>query len=156
MSTKKGIAVISDETLAIRDFIETAPLGATIPYLTIESQTGVKMNTQGKQKLRSACNSLHIEYTCIRGDGIVLMSPENADQMVSHRLIRIDNAVRRGEKTTNRAMKHINEMPEETRRKTLFAASVFGAIRASAQLAKKEYKSAIAHASRRIGLKPSR
>lgn len=135
----KSIQEATMQMLAIKDYLELANDGAIIPYADVEKNTKVKMNEKGKQYLRSALRSLGREYACIIGYGIELESPENAINLVGHRLIKIDNAVKRGEKTANNVMKFMNDMSDTDKKKVLFCASVFGAIRASASIAKKEY-----------------
>ncbi len=134
------IAKASDDMLEIKEFFRDSPDGAIVPYEDIEKHTGIKMDYQGKQRMRSALHSLRREYACVRGYGIELSSPDNSDVLVGSRLVRIDNAVKRGERSTNRLIsQHLKDMPQKTREKVLLAGSIFGAIRASADLAKKQF-----------------
>lgn len=136
----KTIAEASSEMLAIKDFLSDAPDGAIIPYSDIENKSGVKMDSRGKQYMRSALHSLGREYACVRGYGVELSSADNSDVLVGSRLIKIDRAVKRGERTTSRVIaKHLEDMPQKTREKVLLAGSIFGAIRVSADLARKQF-----------------
>ncbi len=136
----KSLPAISADMQALKKYIEVLPDGKIVSFEAVASDTGIKMDTKGKQFLRAALSSLHREYASITGWGIELSSPANAVSLVNHRLIKIDNAVRRGEKTANRCMHFLDAMDDKDSKQLLFVASVFGAIRASASLAKSQYR----------------
>lgn len=136
----KTIQTISKEMQTIKEYLELFPDGEIITFNAISQNTGIIMNEQGKQYVRSALRSLKREYASIHGIGIELSSPLNATGLVNHRLIKIDNAVKRGEKTANRCMHFLSDMTEKDSKQLLLISSVFGAIRASASLAKRQYK----------------
>lgn len=99
------IAEVSKETLLIEAYLKTLNPGEKIPYVILEKETGVKMTNRGKQFMRSALHRLKLEYTCIHGVGIELCSPINATGIIAHKVIRIDKAVKRANKTT----KHVSD-----------------------------------------------
>lgn len=138
----KSIAEASNEMLQIKEHLSILPDGTLVSYEDIEKATGVIMDSRGKQYLRSAIYSLKREYACIRGWGIEFASATNADKLVGNRLIKIDRAVDRGSKTTRIVMKFLNDMTPDTQKRVLLAGSVFGAIKASAQLARQQYNEA--------------
>ena len=96
------IAEVSKETLKIEAYLKSLNPGDKALYVTIQNETGVKMNLRGKQFMRSALNRLKLEYSCIHGQGIELCSPINATGIIAHKVIRIDKAVKRAGKTTKR------------------------------------------------------
>lgn len=98
----KTIAEVAQETLQIEEYLKTISAGEKIKYTTIQAATGVKMGNKGKGYMRSALNRLKLEYSAIRGWGIELCSATNATSMIAHKVIRIDNAVKKATKTTKR------------------------------------------------------
>lgn len=91
------------------------------------------MNQKGKEKLRSACRMLNIEYICIPNYGISIPCAKTALEPVSRRMIKIDNAVKRGERTTkNIKDKFLADMSDDDRKQIVYTGAIFGAIRAAA------------------------
>ena len=136
----KTIPEICEETKSLKDYFELKRDGDVIAFDAIEADLNIKMDYTGKQHMRSALRSLQREYAAIRGYGIELSSPANATSLVSHRLIKIDNAVKRGERAAKRCMHFIDDMTAEDSKNMLFVTSAFGAIRASANLYRKQYR----------------
>jgi hypothetical protein len=134
---KKSIPKVAQETLLIESFIESQPLGATLLYNQIQKETGVKMDLRGKQFVRSALRRLKYEYESIHNHGIRLFSPDNATRIVVNKLVKVDNAVKRSEKThKNISQKFLGELTEPEQRQMTFVGAIFGAIRASAKQGK--------------------
>lgn len=141
LAAQNTIAQISDETLKLKAFIGEHKPGTKLSYKFIEHETGITMDAQGKARLRSALNSLKMEATNIRGEGIVLSSPDNANAIVATRFGRIDGAVRRSERTVRRLKdKHYEDMNPAERKKLGFAIGVLGAIRITAEQCKDVHK----------------
>lgn len=138
---KKTIAQVSEDTLKIQAFIDSQRPGAILTYTEIQSATGVRMNTDGKAKLRRACKRARREYSPVRGSGIRLASAETALSLVSNRLVSINNATKRGDKTTKLMHEQFFEsLSTAEQRQILFAGAVFGAIRVAAENGKLLYK----------------
>ena len=93
------------------------------------------MNTQaGRSYLRTACKKLKREYSCLRGVGIKLMGVDTATTLIIGRLVKIDNAVKRGERTYNNvSMAFYNELNPSEQKQINFVGAAFGAIRVAAE-----------------------
>lgn len=139
----KTIAKISEETLAIINYLESIAHGQILSYAEIETNTGVKMDNTGKSYLRSACRKLRREYSAIHGIGIELASAKTATGIVVTRLVRIDKAVKRAEKTVNNVtVDFYDQFSPQEQKQINFLGAVFGAIRVSAQNGKHYLKNA--------------
>lgn len=138
------LAKISEESLTLVNYLKSVEHGQILSYQQIEQDTGVKMSTQaGKSYLRTACKKLRREYSCIRGVGIQLMGADNATTLIVGRLVRIDNAVKRGERTYNNvSVAFYNELPPAEQRQINFVGAAFGAIRVAAENGKYYLKNA--------------
>lgn len=137
----KTIAEVSEETLKIQAFLEQQEHGAVFTYTEIESNTGVPMDVSGKAKLRTALKRARREYSAIKGTGIRLASADTALSLVSNRLVSINNATKRGDKTTKLLHEQFfASLNAQEQRQILFAGAVFGAIRVAAENGKLLYK----------------
>jgi hypothetical protein len=135
------IAEVSKQTLLIESALKDSKSGEFITYKKIESITGVKMDNKGKSYLRTALNRLKLEYSPVRGEGIELASPENSIALVSKRVIKIDNSVKRAEKTTKRITNQFYDKLSEAEQKNVnYLSAVFGSLRAYSQSAKLFFK----------------
>lgn len=134
----KTIPDVARETLIIEEYLKDINPGTTITYSQIEQQTGVAMDNKGKKFLGTALKRLKLEKETIYGQGIVLSSPHNATRIVTHRLVKVDNAVKRAEKThKNINSKFYNELNPEEQKKMTYIGAAFGAIRVAADMHKK-------------------
>ena len=132
---------VSKQTLKIEAYLKTLNPGQKVSYKEIESESGVTMNDRGKQFMRSALNRLKIEYSCIRGNGIELCDEISATGMIARRVIKIDSAVRRADKTTKRVTTQFySKLSENDKQHVNVVASIFGAIRAYSQNARMMFK----------------
>ena len=129
------LAKISEESLALVNYLKDVEHGQILSYQQIEQDTGVKMNTQaGRSYLRTACKKLKREYSCLRGVGIQLMGVNTATTLIVGRLVKIDNAVKRGERTYNNvSVAFYNELSPAEQKKINFVGAAFGAIRVAAE-----------------------
>lgn len=135
------IAQASSQTLKIENVLKAYKPGEFIPYKNIESLTGVKMDNKGKGYLRTALNRLKLEYSPVSGQGIELASAQNAIVIVSKRVIKIDNSVKRAEKTTKRITNQFyNDLPEHDQKNVNYLSAVFAALSAYSKSAKTFFK----------------
>lgn len=140
----KTIQDVSKETLKIEAYLSDKPEGQFLSYKEIQQETNVQMNERGKQFLRRAMKRLKLEYECIRGAGIKLASENSATTIVVHRLARIDNAVKKGEKTHKVIKNQFYERLTDTEKKGLdLFGYAFAAIRAGANYGKKLLKAKV-------------
>lgn len=139
----KTIAKISEETLTLINYLQDMPNGQYLTYKQIQKDTGIKMDLNGKSYLRTALKKLKKEYSCVIGDGIKLASPETATCIVVGKLVKVDRAVRRGEKTVNNITSNFyNEVTPQEQKQLNFLGAVFGAIRVAAKNGKHYLKNA--------------
>lgn len=137
----KTIAEISKEALQIEQYLKGCNAGEFVAYKEIEAKTGVTMDGHGKGYLRTALNRLKMEYTCVRGSGIELASPDNSMEIISQKVVKIDNSVKRAEKTyKNITHSFYDKLSNEDKKQVHFVGSVFGAIRLAANNAKSFFK----------------
>jgi hypothetical protein len=124
----------NQETLIMKNFFKEMPKGVYLKYSDIEEKTGILMDFRGKSIMRSALNSLKISYRSDRGNGIELESADNCMSIVAGRVKKIDNSLKRADKTTTQiANRYLEELPKPDRERLLLTASLFGAIRATAK-----------------------
>jgi len=139
------LAKISEESLTLINYLKSVEHGQILSYQQIEQDTGVKMsNSAGRSYLRTACKKLKREYSCLRGIGIKLADKETATTLVVGRLVKIDNAVKRGERTYNNvSIAFYNELSPIEQRTINFVGAAFGAIRVAAENGKYYLKNAV-------------
>jgi len=134
----KTIPQISEKTLLIVNFLSTQHPGALITYKMIERATGVKMNTAGKSYLRTALHKLKLEYERVINEGIILAWEKNTTRILTHKLTKIDNAVKRGEKSyLNLNQAFYDKLTAIERKQINFIGAAFGAIRLAAENGRK-------------------
>lgn len=139
----KTIAKISEESLKLVGYIQDIPNGQILTFDQIERDTKINMDAKGKTYLRTACRKLKREYSPVIGIGIELASAKSATGIVSSKLIKIDRAVIRGEKTYhNVSSKFYDELAPQEQKQINFIGAVFGAIRVAAKNGKNYLKSA--------------
>ena len=138
---KKSIQKVSENTLKIENYLSGKNLGDSISYRELELKTGVKMNTYGKSYLRTAIKRLNLDYECIQNEGIVLISDKNAGRIIVHKLVKIDNAVKRGKRSLNVIYDRVYESLSEPEKKHInFIGAAFGAIQLAAENGKRMIK----------------
>lgn len=135
------IAEVSKQALKIESVLRASKPGDFITYKNLEILSGVKMDDKGKGYMRTALNRLKLEYSPVVGEGIQLASPENAIAIVSKRVIKIDNSVKRAEKTTKRVTNQFyDKLTEHEQRNVNYLSAVFASLRAYSQSAKMFFK----------------
>ena len=129
------LAKISEESLTLINYLKNVEHGQILSYQQIEKDSGVKMNNPaGRSYLRTACKKLKLEYSCLRGVGIKMAGADTAMTLVVGRLVKIDNAVKRGERTYNNvSMAFYNELEPAEQKQINFVGAAFGAIRVAAE-----------------------
>lgn len=96
------------------------------------------MDNTGKSYLRSAAKRLKLPYMVIKGVGIETCSPANAMSIISSSVIKIDNSVKRAEKTNKQVSKHVySDLGEKERKSIDFLGALFGSIRGFSSSAKR-------------------
>ena len=129
------LAKISEESLTLINYLKNVEHGQILSYQQIEKDTGIKMNLQASRGyLRTACKKLKREYSCIRGVGIEMASSKSATTLIIGRLVKIDNAVKRGERTYNNvSIAFYNELSPVEQKQINFVGAAVGAIRVAAE-----------------------
>ena len=137
----RTIAEVHEDVLKLQDYLESQPAGIDLPYARIETETGIRMDQQGKTRHRRALYRSKLESATKYSEGIKLAGADFAMPIIGSRMTRIDKAVRRAD----RSQKNIQEqfydsMSESDRSKVLFAGAIFGAIRLAAKNSKMMYR----------------
>lgn len=140
MKKKQTIAEVSKETLLLESYLAKKKAGEELSYNKIETDTGVTMDETGKGKLRSALRRAKLEASTIKGYGIKLADVSSAMEIVTHRLNKIDRAVKRGEKTHKTIQEQFfSSLPPDEQKEILYLGAVFGAIRVASDNGKMVY-----------------
>jgi len=142
---------VTEETLKFEAVFSDAPLNQYFSYKELKERTGLIMNEQNKSYMRSALRRLKLPYEVRRGDGIILVGGENAVRIAAHTVIRVDNAVRKGEKTTKQITVKTYHLLNETEKKHIsFLSALFGSIRSYSNNAKQIFSQQSLIAGERI------
>jgi len=137
----KTIQTISVNTISIIEYLKDKKPGEKITYKMITTATGVNMNVAGKSYLRTALHKLKLEYECIMNMGIILASEKNTTRILVHKLVKIDNAVKRGEKSyKNLNLSFYDKLSDQERKQINFIGAAFGAIRLAAENGRQIFK----------------
>ena len=129
---------VSTNTLKIEALISASPSGKYFSYSDLQKTTGIQMDENGKSHLRSALRRLKMPYETIQGEGIRLLSPENASKIVVRSVVRIDNSIKKAEKTTKHVRNKVfNELTEDEKKNINFLSALFGTIRSYSTSAKR-------------------
>lgn len=133
-----SIQEVSKETLQLENVFRSANPGEFFLYSELQKLTGVKMDETGKTYMRSALKRLKLPYEVIRGKGVAVLSPKNATNIVVHKVVKVDTAIKRAEKTTKQVRERVyNELTEPEQKNINFLGALFGTIRSYSQSAKK-------------------
>ncbi len=137
---KKSIAKASEEYMRLLAYVVEQPHGAMLSYDEVCHHTGVKMDIPGKAKLRRTILRSKKEYSVVPNVGYKLADADIATGILSFRLIRIDNTVKRADRAQRIIQREfLNDLTEDEKKGVLFIGSVFGAIRIAADKGKKLY-----------------
>ena len=119
---------------ALRDFLVGRPDGEELPWLLIESATGIKMDAGGKNLVRIALRRLKRPYVAERGTGIRLSSAALALGISRSKFSRLDGALEIADKTQRElSSRHLAQMSGEEQRKMIMLAGFFGMVRSIAR-----------------------
>lgn len=140
---KKTIQEVSAETLKLENILSTASPGEEFTYQKLYELSGIRMDNRGKQFMRSALNRLKLPYEVAHGVGIRVLSPDNAMTIITHKVIKIDNSVKRAEKTTKQIAARediMNGLYDGDRKAVTTMIGFYGTIRSFANAAKQIFK----------------
>lgn len=138
---RKSIAQKDAESIQLQEYLGGKKSGDKLSYLQIEHDTGIKMDVRGKAHLRRCLHRMKLEYTCHIGYGVELASTDTAVPILSTKLVRIDRAVRRGDRSQRNIQEQFfHSLNPEQQKQILFAGAVFGAIRLAADQGRRLYK----------------
>lgn len=138
--SRRSEAQASEEFLKLLAYVESRPRGSLLEYTEVERETGIKMDLKGKSKLRRAVIRSELEYTAIPTVGYQLARADIAMSILTHRLTKIDNQVKRADRATTIINKDFyGELTPDEQRGVIFLGSVFGAIRNAAENGRKLY-----------------
>lgn len=136
-----SIQEISQNTLKFEAIFSIAEKGKFFSYGDLYQATKVVMDINGKSYMKSALRRLKLPYETIHGEGIRLLSKDNATRIVVRDVMKIDRSVKKAEKTTKQVQNRIfDELPKEQQEQVKFLGSLFGAIRAYSTSAKAIFK----------------
>lgn len=142
------IQEVSQNTLKLEGIFSAAAPGEFFSYSQLQQISGIRMDSRGKSYIKGAFRRLKTPYETIRGQGVKILSKDNATRIVIRDVVKIDNSIKRAEKTT-RQVKNIvyDQLPEEERRNINFLGALFGTIRSYSQSAKRIFH----HDAHKIG-----
>ena len=137
----KTIQQVSEKTLKFEAVFKDASLNQHFSYKELHDRTGLIMTERNKQFMRSALKRLKLPYEVRRGEGIILVGEKNAIRIAAYKVIKIDNAVKRGEKTTKQITAKTYHLLQEPEKKHInFLSALFGSIRSYSSTAQKMFK----------------
>ena len=136
----RTVGYITEQTIKLYNYFKDILPGTELSYSKIELDTGIKMNETGKRYMRTALNKAKIEYELKWGYGIVLAEPDNVIKILNTKLIKIDNAVKKADKTNKNLVTFFSELPPHEQKQVLMVGAVFGAIRVAAENGKRLYQ----------------
>ena len=132
---KAPLFEVSNETRVIKEFLQKQAPDSILDYLSIEQATGIRMDSAGRRRLRSAARSAGLEYDSIPNSGIRLAGPESAIDIAGGKLERIGSAVKRADKSTKRMSgQFLMDMNDENKSRMLQVTGMLGAICAAAEV----------------------
>lgn len=87
-----------DELLLLREWLAIQAPDRTFTWTQIERETGCQMDKGGKLRFYHAAGYEGIEYTTLKGDGVLLAGPVNGAAIVGERIQKVCRTTRRAEK----------------------------------------------------------
>jgi hypothetical protein len=134
------VAQVSEDTLKLQRVLGSKLPGETLSYDDLAAESEVRMDNSGKAKLRTALKRLRLEYSPVHGFGVRLAEPALVMPLLSSKIVRIDRAVKRADRTQkNLQVQFFSSLTPEEQRQVLFAGAVFGAIRIAAENGRQLY-----------------
>jgi hypothetical protein len=125
---------MSEQPLSILDILRSYVLGqkdgATLDYVTVQTETGVAMDRIGRYTLRRACRAEQRPYLTIRDCGIRLSSAESANEFVRRKTEDVARLSARKMVEQKRVFsRHESEMTESGRQQALREICVLASVR---------------------------
>lgn len=137
----KTIQQVSEQTLNIENILSSGSPGEQFTYQQLQSLSGVTMDNIGKSYMRSALRRLKLPYEVTQGVGIRLLSADNAMRIVTNKVVKIDNTVKRAEKTVKHVRERAyNDLDQRGQSSINALTSFFGSIRMFSKSAKMLFK----------------
>lgn len=132
---------VSANTLKLEGIFSSASPGEYFSYTNLQQLSGIRMDNRGKSYIKSAMRRLKFPYETIRGQGIKVLSKDNATKIIVRDVIRIDNSMKKAEKTTRQVKDRVYEQLTDGERKNInFLGALFGSIRSYTTSAKRIFK----------------
>lgn len=130
----KSIQEVSKQTLLIQNYLMDYPKDQKLTYSDLEIATGVKMDNQGKQFLRSALKRMKMPYVCIKGEGIEFTNTKTALSIAAHDakglLVKIKGARKRVTQVLSICG---DQLPDVDRSKLQYTGATYGSLELSAK-----------------------
>jgi hypothetical protein len=122
----RTIAEVSNDTLKIETVLKNSKTGDFLAYGILEDLSGVKMDNKGKGFLRTALKRLKLDYSPVRGEGIQLTDHNTASDAVVETVVKVDRAVKRGNKRVKNITKadYFSEIESVTKKDILCVSSM--------------------------------
>jgi hypothetical protein len=144
MKMFKSDQIRQTEISKVQIVLQALADGATISWVELEQQSGIKMHPSdapGRNYARCAMHRLKRPYETLRGVGLRMSAPTNAITIAHGKFARIDGALRVADKTNHHlTTRHLEKMAPEEQRKLIIMGGFFGAVRAMASEHRKEIK----------------
>jgi len=138
---KTTIPQVSEKTLKLQAYISECKEGDELAFMKIVHDTGVRMDSKGKQYLRTAFKRAKLIYSSLRGYGVKVAESSDTMPILVNRLSKIDKAVKRADKTQKTLQAQFFEsLTPYEQKEILYIGAVFGAIRVAAENGKLVYR----------------
>lgn len=135
MKTKGVMNAASEDYLKLVEYVKTKPEGYLLYYLTVETDTGIKMDYAGRSKLRRAIEKCGYEAENHNNKGYVLAEVANAVIISDIDARRILNKLMRSEKRNKRLIdRFLTRLPPDQRDRILLRESALGGMIGSRSL----------------------
>jgi hypothetical protein len=130
----------SADYLSLISYVAEQPDGALLEYAVVEDATGVQMDRRGRSKLRQAIRYLRRECAVIVNVGYHLAVPGMVRPLMAHRLLKVDNAVLRADRTRRVLQERFwDDLPESDRQQFLLQMSALGTIKLAMENGRRVY-----------------
>jgi hypothetical protein len=135
-----NLAKASQEYRKLLSYVLDQPHGAKLGYLRVEHDTGVKMNTAGKTKLRRAIVASGHEYSVEPNIGYVLAAVATASAIADTRTQEVESRFRKLDRSlTVLAEAFLEELPDQEKELFTLRISVTRAMKSHIEQSKRLY-----------------
>lgn len=129
-----------DQMQRLVQYLNEQPDGQQLKWTQIASETGIQMGQCGRNMVRRALSKIKRPYVALVSIGVKLSDAETALPIVATKFVRIDNAVKRADRTQREvSARHLTQLDSDKQKRMLLLASFFGAVRAAATSYKDQY-----------------